>query len=508
MDEKKSLPLQAKEESEVAVSSANQAINQPIPPDLSSSAKPSLQEKDEEFRTRLLDVTQPLLQTMLFFLLPLIMSNALQSLGGTVSSIIMGRGLGENALAAASAVYPITFFLISFVIGLGSASSILIGQAFGAGEDERLKQTVGTSLKFAFLLGLLMAAVGVIFTRQLLELIGTPASIIHHSIGFARILFAFLPIQFLYINYTTFLRGTGDSKTPLYFLLISTALNIALTPFFAFGWGLPPLYINGVALANVLSVSVSLILLFIYLKRKNHALAPDLHVFYSFKLDGKILKLLIKIGLPTSIQMVFVSLSAVAVVSFINAYGAKATAAYGAVIQVITYVQLPALSLGMATGIFGSQLIGARASHRLKELVFSAIKLNYIVGGILVGIVYLFSGTVLSWFLVEPTTLATANQILFIVLWAYMIFGHAMVLSGMMRSSGTVFWPTLINITSIWGVLVPTAYLLSHLMGLKGIWMAYPISFTFNVTMQYVYYRFFWRNKQHESFFAKPSSTK
>ncbi|MBA4492778.1 MATE family efflux transporter [Paenactinomyces guangxiensis] len=455
----------------------------------------------------LFDPHKPLWKTLFTFLVPLMLSNALNSLGGTVSSVIMGRGLGESTLAAASAVFPVTFFLISLVIGLGSASSILIGQAYGGREEERLKQTVNTSLKLAFLLGVLMAAVGVLFTRQLFELIGTPPSIIHLSTDFARILFAFLPIQFIYINYTTFLRGTGDSKTPFYFLIISTFLNILLTPFIAFGWlGLPAMGIEGVALANIISITVALCLLLFYLKRKNHVLALDGSFFASMKMDGQIVKLLIKIGLPTSIQMVFVSLSSVAVIFLINAYGEKATAAYGAVIQVITYVQLPALSLGMAAGIFGSQLIGANKVKRLKELLFSAVTLNYIIGVTLVSTVYLFSGFILSWFLVEPSTLATAKKILFIVLWSYMIFGHGSILSGMMRSSGTVFWPTLIGIVSIWGVQVPFAYFLSHQVGLTGIWIAYPISFLFNVAVQYLYYRYFWRTKQHQSFFAKPSS--
>nr|WP_243648690.1 MATE family efflux transporter [Hazenella coriacea] len=435
------------------------------------------------------------------------LSNALQSLGGTISAVIMGRGLGEEALAAASAVFPVTFFLISIVIGIGSASSILIGQAYGGQEMDRLKQTVHTSLKFSFLLGLIMAAIGFIYARELLGLMGTPKGIIDSSVQFAQILFAFLPIQFIYINYTTFLRGTGDSKTPFYFLIISTGLNIILTPFLALGWaGFPQWGLRGVAIAGVLSIVVTLVFLFVYLKRKNHILMIDRSFFTKLTWDGQILKLLLKIGLPTSVQMIFVSLSAVAVITLINGYGEKATAAYGAVMQVITYVQLPAMSLGMAVGIFGSQLIGARAVNRLKSLFTSSVLLNYTIGLVLVSIVYLFSSSILSWFLVEPTTLAMAKEILYIVLWSYMIFGHAIIISGLMRSSGTVFWPTLIGIIAIWGVQVPCAYLLSGLYGLNGVWMAYPMAFLFNVIVQYLYYRFFWRGKQHESLFVAPSS--
>jgi putative MATE family efflux protein len=433
------------------------------------------------------------------------LSNTLQSIGGTVSSILLGRGLGEYALAAASAVFPVTFFLISFIIGLGSASSVLIGQAYGSSNTERMKATVGTSLTFAFILGLLAAVVGNLFARELLELIGTPVSIIPYSIGYAHVLFTGLPFFFLYINYTTFLRGTGDAKTPFYFLLFSTILTIGLTPVFLFGWGgLPRLGVQGPALAMVVSSIITLIVTIAYLGWKRHPLALDRETIKKLRLDPQIVKLLIKIGLPTGIQMIFVSLSEVAVVIFVNRFGAHATAAYGAVVQVINYVQMPALSLGIAAGIFGAQLIGAGKQARLRLLVKSAVMLNYVIGAVLTGIVYLFSRTILSWFLTDPATLSVAEELLYITLWSFMIFGNMMILSGVMRSSGTVFWPTLIGIVTIWAVEVPVAYLLSHTIGLRGIWMAYPIAFTFGLTAQYTYYRMFWINRQHQRFFDGP----
>src|SRR5690606_14299376 len=130
----------------------------------------------------------------------------------------------------------------------------------------------------------------------------------------------------------------------------------------------------------ILANLITMIALFIYLKKINHLLSVDRSLFKSFKMDPLILKLMIKIGLPSGIQMVFISLSEIAVIFLINSYGEQATAAYGAVIQVITYVQMPALSLGMAVGIFGSQLIGAKANHRLTTLLKSGLWLNYILG--------------------------------------------------------------------------------------------------------------------------------
>lgn len=464
------------------------------------------EEPKQQINTELLDPNLPIWKPLFFFLLPLMASNMLQSLGGTVSSIIVGQGIGENALAAINVVMPLIFFLISLVIGIGGASSVLIGQAFGASDWSRMKKIVSTSLQFSFFLGVFVALIGVMFTSQLLTIIQTPAEIMADATKFARIVFAGLPLMFVYMIYTTFLRGTGDSKTPFYFLLISTIINVVVSPILALGWlGFPSLSVSGIALAMLLSNLISMVILFIYLYRKKHMLAVDASLFRSFKMDAQILKLMIKIGLPSGIQMVFISLSEIAVIFLINAYGAQATAAYGAVIQVITYVQMPALSLGMAVGIFGSQLIGARANHRLNTLLKNGIMLNYVIGIILLVITYLFSRQILALFLVEPSTLAMAQTILLFVLWSYLLFGHSMVISGLMRSSGTVLWPTLIGIFAVWGVQVPSAYIYSKIvgMGLNGIWLAYPTAFAFSLLATYVYYRFWWKKKEHGNIFKQ-----
>lgn len=476
--------------------------SEPIQEDLDPDFKHAQKQENPD----LLDPNKPIGRSLFFFLLPLIASNVLQSLGGTVSSIVVGRGLGESALATVNIVLPLIFFLHSFVIGIGGASSVLIGQAFGAKDRERIRSIVHTSLTFSFFLGLLLGSIGVLFAPQLLMLMQTPASIMEEATLFARIEFVFLPIIFVYIIYTTFLRGTGDSKTPFYFLLVSTLINIFLAPIFALGWfGMPMMGAKGIALAISLSHALTLIILLVYLKRTRHLLAADSTLFTSFKLDLTIIKLLIRIGLPTGIQMILISLSQVAVVHLVNEYGIQATAAYGAIVQVVSYVQMPALSLGMAVGIFGSQLIGAQRNERLPELLKSGVWLNYVIGILLVGMVYLFRHSILSLFLVEHETLKLAEQILFLILWSYLLFGNNLVIAGMMRSSGTVLWPTVIGVFSIWCIQLPVAYWLSKTVGwgLKGIWMAYPIHFGCTLVMQYLYYRLRWKTKQHRDLFAQ-----
>ncbi|MBP1934041.1 putative MATE family efflux protein [Ammoniphilus resinae] len=444
---------------------------------------------------------QTVMRPMLIFLIPLILSNALQSIGQLAGSIFVGRWVGVDALAAISAFFPLFFLLISFTIGIGAGSSILIGQAYGAGNQERLKAVVGTTLTTTFVLSVLLALIGGIFTWDILRLIGTPENVIGVSVHYARILFWSMPILFLYIAYTTFMRGTGDSKTPFHLLIVSTSLNVALLPFLIFGWlGLPELGVYGAAYASVISTVLTFIVMLIYLKKTNHPLQFDASVRQHLRIDMALLKKLLRLGIPSSVNMILVSLSEIAVITFVNRFGSDATAAYGAVNQVVSYVSMPAISLGMAVSIFAAHAIGRGQQEQLAQVFRAGLLLNYLIGGFLVIVVYLFSQHILSWFLTNQSTLEIAHSLLMITLWSYLVFGHAMIVSSMMRASGTVLWPMVFGIVSIWLVEVPVAYYLSSFtsLGIKGIWIGYPAAFFVNLLLQYTYYRLIWKKKRIE----------
>ena len=176
------------------------------------------------------DESRPMWRLFLVFLIPMMLSNILQSASQTVSSIFLGRLIGVHALAAVSAIFPVIFLLISFLIGLASGSTVLIGQAHGAQQSRTMKRVAGTTLSVSFALGIVMALLGLFYAHDLLQLVGTPRDIIGDSTMYAQIVFLWLPAFFPYIAYTTFLRGTGDSQTPFYALIVSTALSMILTP--------------------------------------------------------------------------------------------------------------------------------------------------------------------------------------------------------------------------------------------------------------------------------------
>lgn len=444
------------------------------------------------------DESRPMWRLFLVFLIPLMISNALQSASQTVASIYLGRLIGVDALAAVSAVFPILFLLVSFIIGLSSGSTVLIGQAFGARDEHAMKRVAATTLTVSIALGIIVALIGAIATKPLLELVRTPANILDASVLYARILFASMPIFFPYIAYTTFLRGIGDSKTPLYFLIVSTAVTIVLTPALILGWLGVHWGVESAAVAGVVANTAAFAAMLVYLNAIRHPLRFDGEMLRDLGIDWKIFTTVVRIGVPTGIQVIMVALAEIAVISFVNHFGSRATAAYGAVNQIVGYVQFPAISIGIAASIFGAQCIGARREDKLQSVVHSGVALNYAIGGVLIAICYAFAWQILGWFITEQQTLDIAHELLMITLWSYLLFGNSAVLSGVMRSSGTVFWPTAISIFAIWGVEVPTAYLLMQHYGIDGVWMGYPAAFCASVLLQFAYYTFVWKRKTHQ----------
>jgi putative MATE family efflux protein len=445
-----------------------------------------------------IDDSVPIWRTMAVFLLPMMLSNVLQSASGTFTSIYLGRMIGVDALAAASAIFPMLFFLISFFIGISSGSTVLIGQAFGANDRDRVRRVAGTTLAIALGLGAVIGVIGFVADGPILHAIGTPENIFENAAAYARIIFVTMPITFVFLAYTTFIRGVGDSTTPFYVLVATTAIGIIVTPLLILGkLGLAPLGVISAPIGNIFATTLGIIGLLVVLEIRHDPLAIS-SLFPVIRLDFTIARNLVRIGLPTGIQFVMVSLSEIAVIVFVNRFGSQATAAYGAVNQVVSYVQFPAISIGIASSIFGAQSIGAKRLDRLRRIVRSGVVLNYLIGGSLILIVYLFSWAILGLFVRDGPTLQIAHSLLVITLWSYAIFGNNAVLSGVMRSSGTVLWPTLISVFSIWGIEVPIAYVLSQhtTLGLRGIWMAYPVAFIVGLLLQTGYYELVWRKRE------------
>ncbi|MEN8280123.1 MATE family efflux transporter [Acinetobacter gerneri] len=436
-------------------------------------------------------------KTFLVFLLPLIATNILQNLSGTINTIFVGQMMGVDAIAAISVFFPIIFFLMAFIIGLSAGSTILVGQAWGAKNIEKVQSVVGSTLFMTLVGGVIIAVLGVIFAKEILTLLGIDPKVMHLSLPYVRWMLAGSPLLFVYIIYTSILRGVGDSVTPLIALGMTSVIGFMITPVLIAGYfGFPKLGIIAPAIASSIGYLAVLVFLFVFLNKKNHPLKPNRQFFKHIRHDPALSKIILRLGIPTAIQMVTNSVAGLVIIGLINQYGSHATAAYGAVNQVLNYIQFPALSIAIAASIFAAQAIGAGKAELLSKVTKTALSMNIIITGILVILGYLFSKYLMALFITDASVIALGQELLFIMLWSILFFGASAIFASIMRASGTVNIPMIINIGAIILIEVPCAYYFSHLWGLKGIWYAYALAFVSLCIMQAIYFQFVWKKKK------------
>ncbi|WP_026202952.1 MATE family efflux transporter [Bradyrhizobium sp. WSM2793] len=439
---------------------------------------------------------KPLWTTFLRFLAPLMLSNALQSLFGTVSNVYLGQMIGIDALAAASAFFPVMFFLFAFVMGLSTGATVLIGQAFGAGEHGRIKSVVGTTLAIGLLLSISVALIGGLLSRQLMMALATPADILDQASAYAQIMLLTMPLGFVFLLMTAMIRGVGDALTPLLALALSTAIGLILTPLLIRGsFGLPAAGITSPAWAAAISNALTLIVLAFYLLRKKHALAPDAALLRHLRLNRAMLGKILGIGLPSAIGMVVMAIAELVLLGLVNGFGSDATAAYGAVNQVMGYTQFTAMSISIAVSILGAQAVGSGDRARLDGIVRTGLAFNLVLTGGLVALIYLAPRAILGIFITDAAVVDLAKGLLDIALWSSVPFGLATVFSGAMRAAGVALTPMLLSIFAILAIELPAAVILSHTIGLAGVWAAYPIVFCAMFVLQMGYYLLVWRKR-------------
>jgi len=438
----------------------------------------------------------PLWRIFLVFLAPMMLSNVLQSLSGTINNIYLGHMIGVEALAAATVFFPVMFFFIAFVIGLGMGASILVGQAFGRGDLDRVRAIAGGALALALLVGGAIAVLGGLFAGPLMRALGTPADIVIDAVAYSRLMLIGMPLLFVFILWTSILRGVGDTLTPLWTLVVSTIVGLVVTPALIVGWGgLPAMGAASAAIASAVATVAAMSWLAFDLRRRDHVLAPNAALFRHVRLDPKVLGLVLRLGVPTGVQMVIMAIAELVLLGLANGYGSSATAAYGAVNQILAYVQFPAMSIGITASILGAQAIGAGRPERLGAITRTGLLLNLVITGAGVVVVYLLSRPIVAMFISDPELIILTRHLLHIVVWSMVVFGMAVVFSGVMRSSGTVLAPMALSILAILAVEVPVALFLSERIGIDGVWIAYPAAFTAMLVLQSSWYFFVWRKR-------------
>ncbi len=436
-------------------------------------------------------VEGPIARTLVAFSVPILASNVLQSLNASINAAWIGHLLGTRALTASANANAILFFLLSISFGLTLAATILIGQSTGARDLVLTKRVMGTSCVFFGVLSLSTAAIGFAVAPQILHAMRTPPDAVAFAAAYLRIIFIAVPAIFLSTFLMMALRGTGDSRTPFFFMLISASLDVGLNPILISGFGpVPAMGIAGSAVATAIAQWLALFLLVVWLYWRRNILCIGPGELRYFRIDAAILRSLLTKGIPMGLQVVVVSTAMIIMISLVDRYGSLTVAAYGACFQLWNYIQMPAFSIGSAVSSMAAQNVGAGRWDRVNRIALAGVVFNVLLTGALVAGITLSDNAAFSLFLGgNADAIAIAKHMHLIVSWSFIFFGIAFVLSSIVRATGAVIPPLLILTIAIWGIRIPVSIFLSH-TGVDGILWGFPAGSIASVLLIAVYYRF------------------
>jgi len=432
------------------------------------------------------DLTQGSIgSTLLKFALPTLASSILQSLNGTINAIWVGRFIGEGALAATSNANMVMFLLTAFVFGFGMASTILIGQAWGRKDIDQARRVFGTAAGSFLLVTILIAIAGYYLAGSILGILGTPEEATPLALDYLQVIFLAMPALLLLTLLMMALRGSGDSLTPLWFMIVAVVLDSGLNPVFILGLGpAPRMGIAGSATATLVANYVAILGLIGYIYFKDLPLRLRGNELRYLWCDLKILKTIIVKGLPMGIQMIVISLSALALVGLVNSEGVHTAAAFGVAMQLWTYVQMPAMALGAAVSAMVAQNIGAGLWDRVGQITRVGIVQALAITGALIVLMTLADRAVLALFMGgDSPALPIAKHIHLLATWNFLLFGVMMVLFATVRANGSVWGPLIILAIGLVPVRFGWIYATYGWLGADAIWTSFPASSAANLLM-------------------------
>ncbi|MBV5312125.1 MAG: MATE family efflux transporter [Prolixibacteraceae bacterium] len=420
---------------------------------------------------------------ILQFSVPLVLGNIFQNLYNVVDSIIVGRFLGKEALGAVGASFPIIFALISMVIGVGSGASTVVSQYFGAKKIDEVKRTIDTL--FIFFLGssILITILGIAFSEHIFILLGLPDDILPQAISYLRVYLLGMFFFFGFAGISSILRGLGDAKTPLYFMIIATINNILFDLLFVvvFKWG-----VEGAALATILSEGGAFVTAAIYLNKKHPIIKLS---FRKYTFDRDIFRSCIRIGLPTGFQQSFIAFGMMAIMSIVNGFGTNAVAAYSAAMRIDSFVKMPAITFSSALSTFVGQNLGAFQEQRAKTGLRATLLFSTIYCIFVSLLIILFGQNIMSLFTQDPEVIKVGQDYLVIVSSFYLLFSIMFNLTGFLRGAGATLIPMIATFTALYLVRIPVAKFLSGIIGVNGIWWAEPMGTFIGMMILMVYFR-------------------
>ena len=425
---------------------------------------------------------------MLAFALPLMLSGFLQLLFNAVDMIVLGKFVSSNALAAVGSTGSMIVLLTSLFMGLAVGTNILTARFYGAGKAESVYKVVHTSIALGLFCGLIMAVGGILAAPALLSGMGTPDELLDMAVLYMRIYFIGMPVGLIYNLGSAILRATGDTRRPLYFLLVAGVLNVGMNLFFILVMHMD---IAGVAIATVLSQSAAMLLLLRVLCTSDGWIHLELRKIRFYKKEtGQILS----IGLPASFQSVVFAFSGVLIQSSINSFGAAAMAGSAAAANIEGFVTTSMNSFHQTVMSFTSQNYGAGKYDRIKKVMWRGLLFNLIAGGCLGNLAYLEGNKLLGIYLNDPASVASGMVRLKYTCILYFLLGTMDIFVGVLRGLGYIVQPMIISLAGVCGLRVLWIYtVFQSSRTLETLYLSYPVTWAVAAVCQAICTWIIWK---------------
>ena len=389
------------------------------------------------------------------FAVPMLIGNFAQQLYNTADSIIVGKFVGDNALAAVGSAMPILNLLLALFVGISTGAGIVVSQSFGARDRDGLNKAIGNCITLSFLASLLIMVVGPLVSMPLLTMLGTPDSIINWCAQYLNIYFIGIVGFFFYNMLSGVLRGLGDSVSALGFLLLAAALNVLLDLWFVRSMG-----VAGVALATVVSQGISAVFCYWKLARMSDSFDLGLrHMKLVPAMAGRILR----IGIPSGVTMAIMATAGMVVLNLTNAMGETVIACNVIVMRVDGFAMLPNMTFGQAMSVYTGQNVGAQKFDRVHKGVKQGSLIAAAFSTVITLVLLFLSPILFGFFTDTPELIDLATRMIRLMAVGYICVSSTQVLGGVMRGAGDTVTPMWVSIISTIIIRIPVAYFIAYL---------------------------------------------
>lgn len=438
----------------------------------------------------------PIFRTLIVFAMPVLLGNVMQSLNASINTVWVGRLLGENALAATASSNIVIFLVFGLIFGISMATTVKVGQNFGARNFEQMRRSFGAGLGLCVMLSGGIALLGWFSAPALLHWMNVPGPSYHFALDYLRVIFLVMPSMTVTVLITSAMRGCGDSRSPLYFQILTIVLDITLNPLFIAGIGpFPQLGIVGAATATAIATVTGLGGLMAWLYWRDMPIRlKGRELRYLWPAAEELTYLVLK-GVPMGLQMLIISGAGVIMLSLINKEGTNFAAGYGVLLQLWNYIQMPGLAISAAVGAMVAQHIGARREARVDKISWSGAAANSGITLVLIALMLVFAVPLLTLFLGSGSpAIPVSLHIQRMAIWTYIPFGITIVLFGTLRSYGAVLVQILVLLFAMYAVRLGVYYLLYPRIGPDALWWSLTISSVVSMVLTLLaYYRHPWR---------------